>query len=132
MYRTVTERDPDAAVIVPPAPRRCRATRLRPILHSATAIFSVLTKKAGSVGRRSSGYNKRSRIETAIGRYKQVIGDGLRFRKDERRTTEVAVAVHGPEPHAGAGTPDLRPHRMKSEREGAAVIPSLMRTTSAA
>jgi hypothetical protein len=41
-----------------------------------------------------SGYNKRSRIETAIGRYKQVIGDGLRFRKDERRATEVAVAVH--------------------------------------
>ncbi len=41
-----------------------------------------------------SGYNKRSRIETAIGRYKQMIGDGLRFRKDERRTTEVAVAVH--------------------------------------
>jgi hypothetical protein len=23
-----------------------------------------------------SGYNKRSRVETAIGRYKQVIGDG--------------------------------------------------------
>ena len=41
-----------------------------------------------------SGYNKRSRIETAPGRYKKVIGDGLRFRKDERRTTEVAVAVH--------------------------------------
>ncbi len=41
-----------------------------------------------------SGYNKRSRIETAIGRYRQVIGEGRRFRKDERRTTEVAVAVH--------------------------------------
>ena len=32
-------------------------------------------------------------IEAAIGRYKQVIGDGLRFRKDKRRGTEVAVAV---------------------------------------
>jgi hypothetical protein len=41
-----------------------------------------------------SGYNKRSRVEAAIGRYKQVIGDGLRFRKDGRRTTEVAVAIH--------------------------------------
>src|SRR5208337_1488928 len=28
------------------------------------------------------------------GRYKQVIGDGLRFHKDERRGTEVRVAAH--------------------------------------
>ena len=39
------------------------------------------------------GYNVRSRVETAVERYKQVIGDGLRSRKDERRATEVAVAV---------------------------------------
>jgi hypothetical protein len=43
---------------------------------------------------KASGYNKRSRVETAIGRYKQVIGDGLRFRKDGRRATEAGVAVH--------------------------------------
>jgi hypothetical protein len=42
---------------------------------------------------KGSGYNVRSRVEAAIGRYKQVIGDGLHFRKDERRATEVAVAV---------------------------------------
>jgi len=30
----------------------------------------------------------------AIGRWKQVIGDGLRSRMDERRATEVDVAVH--------------------------------------
>jgi hypothetical protein len=40
-----------------------------------------------------SGYSKRSRVEAAIGRYKQVIGDGLRFRKDGRRTTEIGVAI---------------------------------------
>ena len=32
--------------------------------------------------------------EAAIGRFKQVIGDGLRARTDRRRTTEVDVAVH--------------------------------------
>ncbi len=42
---------------------------------------------------KTSGYNVRSRVEAAIGRYKQVIGDGLRFRKGERRANEVAVAV---------------------------------------
>jgi len=33
-------------------------------------------------------------IEVTIGRFKQVIGDGLRSRTDRRRTTEVDVAVH--------------------------------------
>jgi hypothetical protein len=41
-----------------------------------------------------SGYNRRARVETAIGRYKQVIGDGLHAHTDHRRATEVAVAVH--------------------------------------
>jgi hypothetical protein len=41
-----------------------------------------------------SGYIKRSRVEAAIGRYKQGIGDGLRSRKDGRRATEIGVAVH--------------------------------------
>jgi hypothetical protein len=33
-------------------------------------------------------------IGAAIGRWKQVIGDGLRSRMDERRATEVDVAVY--------------------------------------
>jgi hypothetical protein len=44
---------------------------------------------------KASGYVKRARAETAISRYKRVIGDGLRSRTDERRATEVDVAVHG-------------------------------------
>ncbi len=41
-----------------------------------------------------SGYDKRARAEAAIGRWKRVIGEGLRSRTDERRATEVDVAVH--------------------------------------
>ena len=36
----------------------------------------------------------RARAEAAIGRFKQVIGDGLLSRTDERRATEADVAVH--------------------------------------
>ena len=43
---------------------------------------------------KTSGYTKRARAEAAIGRFKQVIGDGLRSRTDRRRVTEVNVAVH--------------------------------------
>jgi len=42
----------------------------------------------------SSGYDTRARAEAATDRLEQVIGDGLRSRTDERRATEVAVAVH--------------------------------------
>ena len=42
----------------------------------------------------SPGYTKRARAEAAIGRWKRVIGDGLRSHTDERRATEMDVAVH--------------------------------------
>ena len=42
----------------------------------------------------SSGYTTRARAEAAMARWKQVIGDGLRLRTDERRASEVDVAVH--------------------------------------
>jgi hypothetical protein len=49
----------------------------------------------GRVGRQKrSGHNTRARAEAAIARWRQVNGDGLRSRRDERRATEVEVAVH--------------------------------------
>jgi len=94
VYRAVIERDPDAAVIVPP-----RATAV-PSETAGTAptqrdrhLQGIAEK--GRIGwQRLSGYTKRSRVEAAIGRYKQVIGDGLRCHKDGCRATEVGVAVH--------------------------------------
>jgi hypothetical protein len=43
---------------------------------------------------KASGYTTRARAEAAISRWKRVIGDGLRAHTDERRTSEVDVAVH--------------------------------------
>jgi hypothetical protein len=40
-----------------------------------------------------SGYSRRAKVEASIGRYKRVVGDGLRSRTRQRRRTEVAVAV---------------------------------------
>jgi hypothetical protein len=42
----------------------------------------------------SSGYNRRAQAETAIARWKRVIGDALHAQTEERRATEVKVAVH--------------------------------------
>jgi hypothetical protein len=41
-----------------------------------------------------SGYTRRALVESAISRLKRVLGDALRSRTDQRRMTEVAIAVH--------------------------------------
>jgi hypothetical protein len=41
----------------------------------------------------ASGSNRRARAEATIGRFKRVIGDGLRSRTDGRRASEMDVAV---------------------------------------
>ena len=94
VYASVAERHPEAAVVVPP-----RATAV----PSDTAD-SAPTQRDGHLqhiarhGRMSwqtaSGYNRRARVEATMNRWKQVVGDELRAYTDERRATEVAVAVH--------------------------------------
>ena len=93
VYAAVAERHPDAAVIVPP-----RATTV-PSKSAETdpTQRDCHLQKIAELGRMGwqnvSGYNRRAKVETAIARWKRVIGDGLRSRIDERRTTEAAVAV---------------------------------------
>jgi hypothetical protein len=40
-----------------------------------------------------SGYVRRALVETAISRFKRMIGTSLRSRTNQRRLTEVAIAV---------------------------------------
>jgi hypothetical protein len=42
---------------------------------------------------KACGYNRRALAEAAIGRFKRVIGDGLRSRTDQCQDTEMKVAV---------------------------------------
>jgi hypothetical protein len=91
VYGAVINRDPDAAVVVPP---RATAVPTETAATEPTQRDRHLQSIAGPGWQKMSGYNKRSRVEATIGRYKQVIGDGLRFRQDDRRATEVTVAVH--------------------------------------
>jgi hypothetical protein len=43
---------------------------------------------------KTTGYNRRSKVEASISRYKRVIGDTMKSRRDACRTTEVAIAVN--------------------------------------
>jgi hypothetical protein len=94
VYASVSQRHPEAAVIVPP-----RATAVpSPTAETAPTQRDrhlQLIAERGRIGwQRLSGYTKRARAETAISRYKRVIGDELRSHTEERRATEMDVAVH--------------------------------------
>jgi hypothetical protein len=94
VYQTMTERDPEAAVVVPPRATAVPSETAETEPTQRDRHLQCIAEKGRIGWQKVSGYTKRSRVETAIGRYKQVVGDGLRFRQDRRRTTEVAVAVH--------------------------------------
>jgi Transposase DDE domain len=94
VYADVADHHADAAVIVPP-----RRTAVLSDQAAATPTqrdrHLQCIAETGRLGwQKASGYNQRAKVEAAIGRWKQVIGDGLRSRIDERRVTEVNVAVH--------------------------------------
>jgi DDE family transposase len=94
IYRAVIERDPDAAVIVPPRATAVLSETAETEPTQRDRHLQGIAEKGRIGWQKVSGYNIRSRVEAAMGRYKQVIGDGLRCRKDKRRLTEVAVVVH--------------------------------------
>ena len=90
----VAERYPAATVIVPP---RSTAVPGEPAETAPTQRdrhLQFIAEHGRAVWQKASGYTKRARAGAAIGRFKQVIGDGLRSRTDGRRATEVDVAVH--------------------------------------
>jgi DDE family transposase len=94
VYAEVAQRHPDAAVVVPPRSTAVPGATAQSAPTQRDRHLQLIAAHGRLGWQRRSGYGRRSRAEAAIGRWKQVIGDGLRARTDERRATEVAVAAH--------------------------------------
>jgi hypothetical protein len=93
VYLAVADHQPEAVVIVPPRAMAVASGTAMTEPTQRDRHLQCITEKGRIGWQKASGYNKRSRVEATIGRYKQVIGDGLRSHKNGRRTTEVGVAV---------------------------------------
>jgi hypothetical protein len=94
VYNAVADRHPDARVIVPPRITAVLSATSETAPTQRDQHLDCITEKGRAGWQKASGYTTRAKVEAAIGRWKQVIGDGLRSRRDERRATEVNVAVH--------------------------------------
>jgi hypothetical protein len=88
VYNAFAERHPDAAVIIPP-----RVTAVASGMTSAQRDVHIATiAKHGCVGwQRRSGYIQRSLIETAIFRYKTIVGQRLRARILPNQRTDAQI-----------------------------------------
>ena len=52
----------------------------------------MIAERGSIAWQKASGYNLRAKVQASIGRYKRVIGDALRSRRDQTEATEVAIA----------------------------------------
>src|SRR3954453_2135211 len=93
VYASVAERYPEAAVIVPPRSTAVPSATAETAPTQRDRHLHLIAEKGRFAWQRASGYTKRARAEATIGRFKRVIGDGLRSHTEERRATEMDVAV---------------------------------------
>src|SRR3954447_13361807 len=94
VYADVAERHPDADVIVPPRSTAVPSATAETVPTQRDRHLQLIAEKGRMGWQKVSGYNRRALAEATIGRFKRVIGDGLRSRTDERQATEMNVAVH--------------------------------------
>jgi hypothetical protein len=81
-------------VIVPPRSTAVPSETAETAPTQRDRHLRFIAEHGRAAWQKASGYNTRARAEATIGRFKRVIGDGLRSRTDRCRATEVDVAAH--------------------------------------
>lgn len=92
-YRSVRHHSPGVSVIVPPPARQLPANIYGPLdqrdwHHTTTADHGRMGWQA------ITGYGKRAKAETTMGRYKSIIGNRLRSQKFANPKTELALGCN--------------------------------------
>lgn len=92
-YETVAARNSEIAVVIPP-----RATSVESGELGANATRrEVHVHTVAALGKRGwqevTGYGQRALVETAMGRYKSIVGSRLRARNDAGQLTEASIGV---------------------------------------
>ena len=91
VYTALDEHHPDAKVIVPPRADAVPSAMVETAPTQRDRHIQAIAGTGRMAWQRDSGYNERARVEGQFARWKQVIGDGLRFHIDEARATAIAV-----------------------------------------
>jgi hypothetical protein len=102
VYDAVVERHPEASVIVPP---RITAVSSKMTASQRGEHLKTITKCGRISWQRSSDYNRRSLVETAMFRYKTLIGRRLHARILPNQRTEAKLGCNVLNRMTGFGMP---------------------------
>ena len=94
MSTAITERHTGTAIIVPPRATAVPSETAETAPTQRNRHLQHIAEHGRMAWQKASGYTKRARAEAGIGRWKRVIGEGLRSHEDECRAAEVKVAIH--------------------------------------
>jgi hypothetical protein len=94
VYGEVAERNPDAAVIVPPRSSAVPSETAETTPTQRDRHLKMIAERGRMAWQKASGYNWRALVEADIGRWKRVIGEALRSQTSGRQATEVAIATN--------------------------------------
>ena len=89
----LARRNPDMSVLVPPCKGAVPGSDATSSPTQRDQHILAIEERGRMHWQKASGYNRRSKVEASIGRYKRVIGDALKSRAEACRKTEVAIAV---------------------------------------
>ncbi len=94
VYRAVTERQPDppAAVVIPPRASAVASQAADTAPTQRDGHIRMIQDRGRMGWQKAVGYGKRSLGETAMFRYKTIVGRGLRARALPAQKTEARVA----------------------------------------
>ena len=91
VYDAVTQRHPEAKVIIPP---RSTAVPSEPPTSQRDQHLQTMAEHGRINWQRSSGYGRRSLVETAMYRYKTIIGRRLQARTLPNQQTEAKIGCN--------------------------------------
>ena len=95
VYQAVArqQHDPPADVVIPPRASAVLSTDSTDQQSQRDRHVRMIAEKGRMGWQKATGYGRRSLVETAIGRYKHLIGSTLRARNLATQQGEVAIAV---------------------------------------
>jgi hypothetical protein len=114
-YRTVLERHPDAAVVIPPRSNAVPSDEAEPTPRDRH--IEMLAEKGRMDWQAAAGYGKRALVETAFYRYKVLIGRSLRARTLSAQKVEARIACKVINRMTSLGIPERSPEHRNRGRD---------------
>lgn len=87
------QRHPPPAVVIPPRASAVLSTDVAAAQSPRDRHIAIIADRGRMAWQKETGYGRRNQVETAIGRYKHLIGPKLRARSLPAQQGEVAIAV---------------------------------------